>query len=121
MHSFSPLIGLLCFTLLVSAKHNSTRAHTTQILNPEVDEYINSVLADFNSPGGAAVAVVRMDATGAWQIETKGYGFAKADGTKVGPGTIFPMGSNSKVSYFASALSTTLILCSSSTSLLPGS
>ncbi|KAF8171179.1 beta-lactamase/transpeptidase-like protein [Mycena galopus ATCC 62051] len=54
--------------ILVSAKNNSAPSNATQILNP--------------ASWGAAVAVVRMDGDGGWLIETKGYGTAKADGTK---------------------------------------
>ncbi|KAJ6627618.1 beta-lactamase/transpeptidase-like protein [Mycena sp. CBHHK59/15] len=69
----------------------------TQILNSNIDAFINGVLTDWNSAAGAAVAVVRMDGQGGWLIETKGYGIAKGDGTKVGPNTIFSVGSNSKL------------------------
>jgi CubicO group peptidase (beta-lactamase class C family) len=41
-----------------------------------------------------------MDGQGRWLFETKGYSFAKADGTKVGPETMFAIGSNSKVCLF---------------------
>jgi CubicO group peptidase (beta-lactamase class C family) len=40
-----------------------------------------------------------MDGQGRWLL-TKGYGFAKVDGTKVGPETMFAIGSNSKVCSF---------------------
>ncbi|KAJ6627613.1 beta-lactamase/transpeptidase-like protein [Mycena sp. CBHHK59/15] len=73
-------------------------ADNTQILNSNVDAFINGVLADWNSAAGAAVAVVHLDGQGGWLIETKGYGIAKGDGTKVGPDTIFSLGSNSKAS-----------------------
>ncbi|KAJ6609281.1 beta-lactamase/transpeptidase-like protein [Mycena sp. CBHHK59/15] len=97
MRSFSLVIGLLCFNSLASATTNSIRSNNTQILTPEVDAFINNILADWNSAGGAGVAVVRMDGQGGWLIETKGYGVAKVDGTKINPDTIFPMGSNSKL------------------------
>ncbi|KAJ7655931.1 beta-lactamase/transpeptidase-like protein, partial [Mycena rosella] len=72
-------------------------SNTTEILTPEIDAFINGVLEQWNTAGGAAVAVVRLDAQGIWTVETKGYGVAKADGTKVGPDTIFSIGSNSKL------------------------
>ncbi|KAJ7111362.1 beta-lactamase/transpeptidase-like protein, partial [Mycena epipterygia] len=50
----------------------------------------------FNSPGGIGVAVVRKDKQ-RWRIETKGYGTAKVDGTKVTGDTLFAIGSNSKL------------------------
>jgi CubicO group peptidase (beta-lactamase class C family) len=104
MRSFLLGIGLFfCFDILASAADNSTQhSTTTQILNAEVDSFINNVLAEWNSPGGVAVAVVRMDSQGGWLVETKGYGVAKADGTKVGPDTIFSIGSNSKASFWGS-------------------
>ncbi|KAJ7908943.1 beta-lactamase/transpeptidase-like protein [Mycena leptocephala] len=85
MRSFLLGIGLFfCFDILASAADNSTQhSTTTQILNAEVDSFINNILAEWNSPGGVAVAVVRMDGQGGWLVETKGYGVAKADGTKL--------------------------------------
>ncbi|KAJ7766340.1 beta-lactamase/transpeptidase-like protein [Mycena maculata] len=70
----------------------------TNLLNAEVDSAINSILKDFKSPGGVGVAVVRRhkDRSG-WNVETKGYGNAKVDGTKVTSDTLFPIGSNSKL------------------------
>ncbi|KAJ6600442.1 beta-lactamase/transpeptidase-like protein [Mycena vulgaris] len=68
-----------------------------QILTPEVDAFINNVLAEWNTPGGAGVAVVRMKTEGGWSVEMKGYGIAKSDGTKVSPDTIFSIASNSKL------------------------
>jgi CubicO group peptidase (beta-lactamase class C family) len=47
---------------------------------------------------------VRVDAQGKWSVETKGYGVAKADGTKVDPDTIFSLGSNSKVRSFTTLM-----------------
>ncbi|KAJ7144400.1 beta-lactamase/transpeptidase-like protein [Mycena epipterygia] len=66
------------------------------ILNPKVDAAIDSILKDFNSPGGLGIAVVRKGIHG-WTVETKGYGIAKADGTKVTEDTLFAIGSNSKL------------------------
>lgn len=77
----------------------SAHAQGTQnsVLNAETDAFINQVLADWNSPGGAAVAVVRRDAQGGWNVETKGYGVATLNGSKVTENTRFAIGSNSKV------------------------
>ncbi|KAJ7144406.1 beta-lactamase/transpeptidase-like protein [Mycena epipterygia] len=66
------------------------------ILNPQVNAAIDSILKDFNSPGGLGIAVVRKDIHG-WTVETKGYGIAKADGIKVTEDTLFSIGSNSKL------------------------
>ncbi|KAJ7909480.1 beta-lactamase/transpeptidase-like protein [Mycena leptocephala] len=57
-------------------------AEKSHILNGDVDAAIDSILKDFNSPGG---------------VETRGYGIAKADGTKVTSDTLFAIGSNSKL------------------------
>ncbi|KAJ7070108.1 beta-lactamase/transpeptidase-like protein [Mycena amicta] len=66
------------------------------ILNPRVEAAIHSILNEFNSPGGVAVAVVRRwDSE--WVVETKGYGFATADGAKITEDTLFAIGSNSKL------------------------
>ncbi|KAF7338795.1 Beta-lactamase/transpeptidase-like protein [Mycena sanguinolenta] len=97
MRFISLTLNLALLTLYASS---TTRADSngTAILNPEVDAAVNAILADWNTPGGVAIAVVRMDDSGGWQIETKGYGTAKADGTKIGPDTVFNLGSNSKAS-----------------------
>ncbi|KAJ7448276.1 beta-lactamase/transpeptidase-like protein [Mycena galericulata] len=55
----------------------------TNILNAEVDAAIASILEDFKTPGGVGVAFVRKQEDGSWDVETKGYGIAKADGTKL--------------------------------------
>lgn len=67
------------------------------VLTPEIDAFINGLLSDWSSPGGLSVAVVRKAANGTWDVETKGYGLAKADGTNVTDRTLFSIGSNSKV------------------------
>ena len=82
--------SLLCLASFALAD-NST------ILSPEIDDFVNDILAEWNSPGGVAVAVVRMDGQGGWLVETKGYGIATVNGSKVAPDTIFSIGSNSKV------------------------
>ncbi|KAJ6627616.1 hypothetical protein B0H10DRAFT_1747767, partial [Mycena sp. CBHHK59/15] len=89
-------------------------ADNTQILNSNIDAFINGVLADWNSAAGAAVAAVRMDGQGGWLIETKGYGIAKGDGTKVGPDTIFSLGG--KFSLLFDILATGLLISNQSLS-----
>jgi CubicO group peptidase (beta-lactamase class C family) len=96
MHFLSLALSLLCCGISASAADNST------ILSPEIDTFINNILTEWNSPGGVAVAVVRMDGQGGWMVETKGYGIANANGTKVTSDTIFSIGSNSKVNPFNS-------------------
>ncbi|KAJ7154569.1 beta-lactamase/transpeptidase-like protein [Mycena filopes] len=89
-------LGLAILTACTSS-YGSTPPFGTPMLTPEVDAAINSILASWNTPAGVAVAVVRTDGNGTWQTETKGYGVAKADGTKISPDTIFSLGSNSKL------------------------
>ncbi|KAF7374353.1 Beta-lactamase class penicillin binding protein [Mycena sanguinolenta] len=88
MRLISLTLSLALLTFYASsttpANHNGT-----VILNLEVDAAVNAILADWNTPGGVAIAVVRMNNSGGWQVETKGYGTAKADGTKIGPDTLF--------------------------------
>jgi CubicO group peptidase (beta-lactamase class C family) len=67
------------------------------ILSATTDAFINSVLKDWNTPGGVSVAVVRQDARGEWQVETKGYGNASLDGTPMTEHHLFGIASNSKV------------------------
>ena len=78
------------------------------ILNAEIDAFINDLLTDWNSLGGVSVAVVRKTGNDTWNVETKGYGVAKADGTNVTAQTLFAIGSNSKVSPRPLALCTRL-------------
>ncbi|KAJ7111219.1 beta-lactamase/transpeptidase-like protein [Mycena epipterygia] len=73
------------------------QADNSTILSSEIDQFINNILAEWNTAGGAAVAVVRANGQVDWLVETKGYGVAKADGTKVTPDTVFEIGSNSKL------------------------
>ncbi|KAF4593587.1 hypothetical protein EYR40_008374 [Pleurotus pulmonarius] len=77
------------------------------VLTEEIDAFINGLLSDWNSPGGLSVAVVRKTGNDSWNVETKGYGLAKADGTKVTKRTLFSIGSNSKL---VTALATGLLV-----------
>ncbi|KAF7431198.1 hypothetical protein PC9H_006919 [Pleurotus ostreatus] len=81
------------------------------VLTPEIDAFINGLLSDWNSPGGLSVAVVRKADNGTWNVETKGYGLAKADGTNVSERTLFSIGSNSKL---FTALATGLLIANQS-------
>ncbi|KAK0458282.1 beta-lactamase/transpeptidase-like protein [Desarmillaria tabescens] len=68
-----------------------------RLLSPDIDDLIEAVLADWKSPGGLGVAVVKGDDEGGWQVETKGYGYATLNGSKVSEDTLFCIGSNSKL------------------------
>lgn len=99
------VLTLLPIYLLYVSSVTSAQGTRKVLLNDETDAFIHQVLTDFNSPGGAAVAVVRMDDQGAWSVETKGYGIATANGSKVTENTLFPVGSNSKLfTVFATGL-----------------
>ncbi|KAG6810843.1 hypothetical protein H0H92_010108 [Tricholoma furcatifolium] len=78
-----------------------------QILNNVTDTFIQQILDSWGVSGGVAVAVVRGDGQGNWNVETKGYGVATANGSQVTESTLFAMGSNSKL---FNALATGLLL-----------
>lgn len=95
MRAYSVYAALLCsFATLFTA---CAREFPSSILTAQTDVFINQVLADWNVSGGAAVAVVRKSPQGHWNIETKGYGVATLNGSKVTENTRFGIGSNSKV------------------------
>ncbi|KAF8884172.1 beta-lactamase/transpeptidase-like protein [Infundibulicybe gibba] len=62
-----------------------------------METFVNGILAGWGSPGGVAIAVVQKSSQSGWSVETRGYGAAKADGTKVNERTLFSIGSNSKL------------------------
>ncbi|KAJ7617278.1 beta-lactamase/transpeptidase-like protein [Roridomyces roridus] len=78
-----------------------SRAQLTNgtVLNSEIDTFINNLLTEWNSPAGLSIAVVRRDASSedGWNVETRGYGNAKADGSKITADTLFALGSDSKL------------------------
>ncbi|KAF8063357.1 beta-lactamase/transpeptidase-like protein [Lyophyllum atratum] len=68
------------------------------VLNNATDAFINDLLAEWKSPGGVAISIVRKDDMAAWTVETKGYGVAiLANGSRVTENTLFAIGSNSKL------------------------
>lgn len=69
-----------------------------EILTAEIDSFIQDTLSEWNSPGGVSVAMVRKTIDGSWNIETKGYGIATEDGSRVTADTLFCIASNSKES-----------------------
>ncbi|KAF8884173.1 beta-lactamase/transpeptidase-like protein [Infundibulicybe gibba] len=97
MFGLQRLSSILPLTILLNTVIRGSCQSTGAILDDRMDTFINQVLADWNSPGGAAVGVVRQLPQGSWNIETKGYGLAKADGTNVDERTLFAIGSNSKL------------------------
>jgi CubicO group peptidase (beta-lactamase class C family) len=94
------------FFRLASSKSASTnpdvRTETTnviqnQLITPEINNWISGLLKEWNSPGGLSVAVVKQNDDDEWKVETKGYGLAREDGTKVDEKTLFGIASNTKV------------------------
>ncbi|KAG6916502.1 hypothetical protein DXG01_006501 [Tephrocybe rancida] len=75
----------------------SALQNVSNILNTEIEAFIRNLLGEWNSPGGIAVAVVRRDVEGSWNVETKGYGAASYDGRKLTDKTRFAIASNSKL------------------------
>ncbi len=76
--------------LPIELVHNSTAKRN--VLTPNIDNFVESIPADWNSPGGVGIAVVQKGEDGSWNVETKGYGIAKADGSKVTANTLFAIG-----------------------------
>ncbi|TFK70844.1 beta-lactamase/transpeptidase-like protein [Pluteus cervinus] len=76
------------------------------ILDEDTAEFVQRVLADWGSLGGAGIAVVRKEGD-QWKVESRGYGKADLAGTPVNEDTLFSIGSNSKL--FASIATGILI------------
>ncbi|KAF9463775.1 beta-lactamase/transpeptidase-like protein [Collybia nuda] len=98
---FQDIYNALPLTICGSAVFLGACVHAQEfpssVLTSETDTFINQVLTDWQSPGGAAVAVVRKSPQGDWIVETKGYGAATINGSKVTENTRFAIGSNSKL------------------------
>ena len=90
---------LLSVSASIATSHFASQGGLKPLLNDELDAFVNRVLQDWNSPGGVAIAVVRLDSQGSWVTETRGYGMATINGAKVTEKTLFSLGSNSKVSF----------------------
>ncbi|KAL0953877.1 hypothetical protein HGRIS_005051 [Hohenbuehelia grisea] len=67
------------------------------VLDDWMNTYITDLLSRWNSSGGVGVAVVRRVSPSQWQVETRGYGKARYDGTPVTEETLFSIGSNTKL------------------------
>ncbi|GLB40046.1 putative beta-lactamase [Lyophyllum shimeji] len=65
-------------------------------MSPGDDEHQNTIHFILSPRRGLGIAVVRGDGQGNWSVETKGYGIATANGSRVTENTLFPIGSNSK-------------------------
>ncbi|KAF9460612.1 beta-lactamase/transpeptidase-like protein [Collybia nuda] len=99
MHPISITTFTVVCLLSCSSSYLRARAQSTQkiVLTKEVDTFIDQVIANWTSPGGAAVTVVKLDEQGEWHVETKGYWIATLNGTRVTENTRFGIGSNSKL------------------------
>lgn len=94
----SVILKVVLFYLLSTASlRTSARSSDNNVLNPDFETFVNQLLAEWNSPGGVAIAVIRKTEQGGWNVETRGYGIAKGDGSRVNENTLFAIGSNSKV------------------------
>ncbi|KAJ3758951.1 beta-lactamase/transpeptidase-like protein [Lentinula raphanica] len=100
------LLSLLCYhvgctiarqTSFTVPSHSKEDAPHV-FLSPEIDIFIQQVLAEYNSPG-LSVAVIRRNETypTGWLTEFGSYGVAKADGSPVTPDSLFAIASNSKL------------------------
>jgi hypothetical protein len=81
----------------LNAQLRLRNATQQELITPELDTWISGLLKEWNSPGGLSVAVVKQHDDDEWVVETRGYGLAREDGTKVDENTLFGIGSNSKV------------------------
>ncbi|THU84499.1 beta-lactamase/transpeptidase-like protein [Dendrothele bispora CBS 962.96] len=84
------------------------------ILTPKIDAFIEGILRSWNSAAGISVAIVRQREDGKWKTETKGYGFARVDGTRMSEDSLVCIASNSKL---FDALATGLLISNKSLSL----
>ncbi|KAJ7575075.1 beta-lactamase/transpeptidase-like protein [Mycena floridula] len=89
--------ALVALTLGAQAEQIAFASPEKTILNTKIDKFVQDVLAEWNSPAGISVAVVKKADDGTWLTETKGYGVAQRDGSKVTTETLFAIGSNSKL------------------------
>ncbi|KAF9265213.1 hypothetical protein L218DRAFT_838611, partial [Marasmius fiardii PR-910] len=75
----------------------SAQTISNKVLTPEVDSFIEGLLSAVGSSGSVSVAVVQLNPSGVWNVETKGYGVAQlSDNSSVTADTLFPIGSNSR-------------------------
>ncbi|RDB30719.1 Gigasin-6 [Hypsizygus marmoreus] len=89
---------LICGSLAGLPETSAQGTAASPILDAQTDAFINKILADWKSPGGVGVALVKKNDQGQWvNIETKGYGRATASGKAVTENTTFNIGSNSKL------------------------
>ncbi|KAK7449173.1 hypothetical protein VKT23_013323 [Stygiomarasmius scandens] len=118
------LLHLSCSTFAHNAQKplelhtkDSRVTNNNAILTTNVDAFIQEILHSWNSPAGISVAVVRQREDGGWDTETKGYGFAKVDGTRMSEESLVCIASNSKL---FDALATGLLISNESLSLTWG-
>lgn len=87
-------------TAAEAANDDRLASHTggNKYLTAEIRSFIDSLLAEWDSPG-LSVAVVRRDpeAAGGWTMEAEGYGIAGADGRPMTGDSLSAIASNSKL------------------------
>jgi CubicO group peptidase (beta-lactamase class C family) len=100
MHLQTLISKILPFLAFPAPNEPPGAPGTRPILHDGIEDFVTQLLHEYKSPAGVGIAVVRMGDQGTWDVETRGYGNAKLDGTKVTEDTIFAVGSNSKVRNF---------------------
>ncbi|KAG7440325.1 beta-lactamase/transpeptidase-like protein [Guyanagaster necrorhizus] len=95
--ALTPLVIVVIYSLPANKQAAFQVQPANRLLDLDIDTFIEGVLADWKSPGGLGVAVVKGGDDGGWQVETKGYGFATLGGSRVSEDTLFCIGSNSKL------------------------
>ncbi|KAF9463776.1 beta-lactamase/transpeptidase-like protein [Collybia nuda] len=97
MYTFKLVIQTIYGTLAIWQALIQGKPKAYNVLTKETDAFIETIISDWNTPGGVAVAVVKKNSQGIWDIETRGYGRANLGGAKVTENTRFAIGSNSKL------------------------
>ncbi|KAJ7153963.1 beta-lactamase/transpeptidase-like protein [Mycena crocata] len=92
------LFSLLPAVLAVQIPFHRPQHSKGVFITPQIDSFVKSQLAQWNS-SGLSVVVVRQDTStsGTWEVEFGSYGTAQADGSPVTPDTLFAIASNSKL------------------------
>ncbi|KAJ7141548.1 beta-lactamase/transpeptidase-like protein [Mycena filopes] len=89
-------VVLLALLALACAYQIPFLAPKTPLLTPKINAYITSQLSYWNS-SGLAVAVVKKEPEGTWNVEFGSYGQAQVTGAPVTPDTLFAIASDSKL------------------------
>ncbi|KAF7297526.1 Beta-lactamase class penicillin binding protein [Mycena indigotica] len=82
---------------LIDGSQQALTLPSEPVLDAKLDSAIEKILADFHSPAGVGIAIVRKDAGGEWAVQAKGYGNATLRGMQATGDTLWAIGSNSKL------------------------